>query len=76
MKAKLTGKILSVDISQGEARLSIESTGKVDTRNISAQEVTFNGSIRMKALVANEMKIGATITITVSDEEPNEGLTG
>jgi hypothetical protein len=73
MKAKLTGKILSVDISQGEARLSIESTGKVDTRNIAAQEVVFNGTIRMKALIANDMKIGANITITVSDEESNEG---
>lgn len=73
MKAKLTGKILSVDISQGEARLSIESTGKVDTRNIAAQEVVFNGTVRMKALIANDMKIGASITITISDEEPNEG---
>lgn len=69
MKAKLTGKILNVDISQGEARLSIEATGKVETRNISAQEVTFNGNIRMKSLIANDMKIGATITITISDEE-------
>jgi len=69
MKAKLIGKINSLDKSGGTAILFITSDGKVETTNIAAQEISFSGILRLKGLVADQMKIGATLTITISDEE-------
>ena len=76
MKAKLKAKILSVEkagANSGDTRISLESTGKVQTSNISAQDISLVGSLKLKSLIANEMRLGATITITISDEEENEG---
>jgi hypothetical protein len=74
MKAKLKGHITSIDKVAGTATLSITSTGKVDTSNISAQETSFGGVFKLKAMVADQMKIGAALTITISDEEESEEL--
>lgn len=72
MKAKLTGKIVSVKKEQdgGNTLLEVATTsGKVDTRNVTAQDCSVNGTITLKSMIANEMKIGATLTITISDED-------
>lgn len=72
MKSKLTGKIVSVkkDKDGGNALLEIATTtGKVDTRNVTAQETSLTMTLTVKSMVADEMKIGAVLTITISDEE-------
>ena len=71
MKATLKAKILSVEKQGGDVILALDTptAGKVGIRAINAQDVYFSGKLKLKELVANEMKIGATITITVSDEE-------
>lgn len=71
MKATLKAVILSVDKDDGKVTLSImtPAAGKVNTKSISAQDIYLNGKLILKELVANEMKLGATITITVSDED-------
>lgn len=78
MKAKLQGRIVSVSNKDGDAVVAFESTGKVQKGQgplaPSARETTLSGSVTLKAVVANEMKIGAVITVTISDEEPDERL--
>lgn len=71
MKATLKAKIFSVDKTGGDVTLTIDTptAGKVGIRAINAQDVYLAGRLKLKELVANEMKIGATITITISDEE-------
>lgn len=76
MKAALKAKILSVEKSGGDVILTLDTpiAGKVGIRAINAQDAFFSGKLKLKELVANEMKIGATITITVTDEELDERL--
>jgi hypothetical protein len=79
MKARLQGKILSVKNGDGDAEITIQATGKVDKSGKgvmapTARETSMNGTMTFKAVVANEIKIGAVITITVSDEESDERL--
>lgn len=75
MKATLKGKILKMDRVNGNVELSIESSGKVATTNIAAQEITLKGHILMKGLIADHLKMGSILTITVSDEESDERST-
>lgn len=74
MRATLKAKILSVEKQGGDVILSLDTptAGKVGIRAINAQDAFFSGKLKLKELVANEMKIGATITITISDEETTE----
>ena len=79
MKAKLQAKITEIvkdakyesgkDIT-GMVRLKLVTTqGRVDTTFISAQLARLNGDLFLKEAIANQMKIGSLITITISDEE-------
>lgn len=76
MKATLKAKITAVEKAGGDVVLHLDtpSAGKVGVRAINAQDAFFNGKLKLKELVANEIKIGATITITVSDEEVDSRL--
>lgn len=79
MKAKLSGRIISVTNADGDAVITFESTGKVDRSGTGvmapdARKTTLNGTVSLKAVVANEMKIGAVITVTITDEESDERL--
>jgi len=76
MKATLKGKILNADRIGGNVKLQIEAGGKVVTTNIAAQEAAMSGIITLKGLVADQLKFGASLTITISDEESNEGDLG
>jgi len=75
MKAKYKAKILEAIKDQyGQTVLSLQATdGKVETRLQNAQHTSLTGRIVLRDAIAADIKIGATITITVSDEEPNEG---
>lgn len=79
MKAKLNGKITSVTNADGDATITFESTGKVDRSGTGvmapdARKTSLNGTVTLKAVVANEIKIGAVITVTITDEESDERL--
>jgi len=69
MKAKLKAKIVAVNRINGSTELTIESNGKAETTNINAQEASLDGHLILKSLVADKMKLGAIITINISDEE-------
>lgn len=76
MKASLKAKILGVEKNGGEVILTLDTptAGKVGIRAVNAQDVYLSGKLKLRELVANEMKIGATITITITDEEPENRL--
>jgi len=79
MKSTLKGQILSVKKTDGDAEITFQACGKVErsTGGViapSAREITLSGTTVMKAVIANEIKIGAIITITISDEESDERL--
>lgn len=76
MRATLKAKILGVEKAGGDVVLTLDTpvAGKVGTRVINAQDVYLSGRLKIKELIANEIKIGATLTITISDEEENDGL--
>lgn len=72
MKAKLKGHIAALTALDGDVTITLGNTvGKTDPMKNSAQAqgCYLSGSFKLKASVANEMKIGSIITFTVSDEE-------
>lgn len=76
MKATLKTKIVSYSKQDGMATLSIESIGpmsKVDTAPQNAKDCSLAGVLKLKLLVSDQLKLGTTLTITVSDEEKDEG---
>jgi hypothetical protein len=73
MKSKLSGIITSLKKEGGNTVISLTSSGKVDTANISAQEISFEGILKLKTIIANQMKIGAVISINITDEKTDEG---
>lgn len=75
MKARLKGKIVSTNRLDGDIRIQIESTGKVETKNINAQECSLGGLFQLKGLSAENMKLGSILTITISDEDSDERST-
>lgn len=70
MKSTLQGRIISTDNLEGLVTLAINAKGKVDTHLIAAKDISFNGTIKLKSVISDNMKIGATLYITVSDENP------
>lgn len=72
MKAKLKGKIAKVSRLLTETRIEFSTVGKVDTRLVTAQESALEGVLMIKNIIADQMTIGSTLTITVSDEEEKE----
>ncbi len=84
MKAKLRAKIIGIERNAkfegagnidvvGLTKLQLVSTGgRVETALNNAQLTTLSADLFVKEVIANNMKIGAVITITVSDEEENK----
>jgi hypothetical protein len=84
MKAKLQAQITEVEKGvtfdrhgstsiSNMTRLKLVTTkGRVDTNLSSAQLIRLGGDLFLLPAIANQMKIGSTITIIISDEEPNE----
>ena len=83
MKAKLKANIVNVSKNvvasvgntdaTGMTEINLVATkGKVNTSLINAQTIMLSGKLFLKEAVANQIKIGATITITLSDEEVDD----
>lgn len=76
MKATLKGRILSVKRADGDAEITFATTGKVDKgKGIlapTAREATLEGTLKLKEVVANDIKIGAIITIVIDDRAKDE----
>lgn len=69
MKANLTGKILTVTRGkQGETSITIETAGRVDVKSPQSQSVSLVGTLTLRDVIADNMKIGSCIRITISDE--------
>lgn len=75
MKATLKARIVSFSTDNGTATLALQSglASKVDSAPQNAKECSLTGVLKLKMLVADQMKIGSLLTITVSDEEKDEG---
>lgn len=83
MKAKLKAKILGVEKNTehtydksdatGMTKIRFVSIGKVDTNLVNAKMTFLDGELFLREAIASNMKIGATITINISDEEPDDG---
>lgn len=69
MKATFKGRVHQIDRKQDLTKLHLDIKGKVDTRLVTAQEAELDALVMVKTIVADSMKIGSYITITVSDEE-------
>jgi hypothetical protein len=78
MKARLQGKIVSVANKDGDTEVAFETAGKVQKGQgplaPSARQTSLKGTVMLKGVVASEMKIGAVLTVTISDEEADERL--
>lgn len=71
MKAKLRCKIASIQKDTNYIQLEIsEMEGKVDTKMPPAQEIKIMGTLFLKPVIADQIKIGSTISIDLVIEDP------
>lgn len=59
----------------GNVILALQAEGKAESKAPTAQFASFSGRLVLKEVVANDMRLGAVLTITVTDEDVNEGST-
>ena len=72
MKVKLRTKIDSAVRGSNSTVISITGAGKAETSNINAQEASLTGTLSLKALIADKLSLGSTLTIIITDEEISE----
>lgn len=71
MKARLRCKIASIQKDANYVQLEISETeGKVDTKMPPAQEIKITGILFLKPVIADQIKIGSTISIDLIIEDP------
>lgn len=71
MKAKLRCKIASIQKDANYIQLEIsEIDGKVDTKMPPAQEIKMIGTLFLKPVIADHIKIGSTVSIDLAIEDP------
>lgn len=63
----------NVDVTNMVRLKIIANHGKVETTLNNAQLAALDGNLFLREVIANQVKIGATLTITISDEEADEG---
>lgn len=69
MKIKLQGKISEMrKDSNGNVTLSLTTNGKVETHLLNAKDATMSSILIIKGVIADDIKLGSTLTVTVSDE--------
>jgi hypothetical protein len=70
MKVKMKGKIRSIVRLDDETAFEVKLNGRVqETKMISAKEAKGVITFTIKTAMADNVKVGATITIDLSDEE-------
>ena len=69
MKANLKGKIVGLVVEKGEVLINLELAGKADSRSPEARPLEMSGTLKLKQLIANEMKLGSIISVYLTDEE-------
>jgi hypothetical protein len=73
MKARLKGMINGMsrdDEGSGWVVVTIKAKGVVEnSRSPDAKQVEYSGTLAMRALLANELKFGQELFITLSTEE-------
>ncbi len=77
MRAKLRSKVVSVTRDEhGFVHLQLSCEGKVisGAKYGEAKDVKLTGDLRLKPVVADDIKIGSVITVEVNDEEPGERI--
>lgn len=72
MRASFKGKISKItrdeDNGAGCVNIELDLKGKVDTKAVNAKEASLSLSLQLKPLIADEIKIGSTITVLLTDE--------
>lgn len=74
MQVKMRSKITSMSRNSNEVKISLELRGQVQESQSSAKEASMIGTLVLRPIMADQLKIGSTITVILSDEECNEGL--
>jgi hypothetical protein len=69
MKIKLKGNISQVDRISGTAKITLNLEGNAETTSLEAKKVSMKCVLLLKTLVADEVKLGSVIYVTVSDSE-------
>lgn len=78
MKIKMQSEVKSITRLKDKTTLELEFSGKEvigthghhDKPLATARVATFNGTLELKTVMADELKVGSVFTIVLSDEEP------
>jgi hypothetical protein len=76
MRAKMRSEIVSIRRDEdGNVCLKVEAKGKTISHKAgSNKDCRLEGEIILRPVFANDIKIGAVITVEVNDEEPGDRI--
>ncbi len=73
MKIEMISKIGSIIRGGNSTSINLDFAGKVqDTKLITAKDADMIATLNLKPTIADQIKFGSKVTITVSIEEPSE----
>jgi hypothetical protein len=68
MKATFQTKIKNISRKANDVEIEFDAVGTVDTNRLPAKDAQMTMKLNLKPIVADELKLGSTITIVVSNE--------
>lgn len=68
MKIKLKGQIGSIAKSENSTSIVLNFKGSVSDAPINAKEASLMGTLIVKPLVADKLRIGSEVTVEISDD--------
>ncbi len=75
MKVKLQGRATNIKRGDEFTEVTLAFQGKVlNTRFIVAKETTMQVELKIKSVIADEIKFGSLFTVTLDDETHEERL--
>jgi hypothetical protein len=69
MKIKFKGNISTVDRLSGTAKINLDLEGYADVASLEAKKASMTSTLLLKTLVADQLKLGTVLYVTVSDSE-------
>ena len=71
MKAKIKGRVFKVEKLENFVKLHFNLGGQVVDAQVTGRDCFLEGTLMLKPLVADQLKIGTVLTFEISEAEDN-----
>lgn len=73
MQIKMKSRVKEIERGPEQTNIMLEFDGKVEDSKFQAKEAYMPATLRIRTIIADQLKVGSVFTIILSDEDQNEG---